>query len=82
MIRTQIQLTKEQHRRLRRIARERGVSLAELVRRCIDRAIGEEATDRASLYARAWQVVGSFHDREGATDVSERHDDYLEDAFS
>jgi hypothetical protein len=33
MVRTHVQLTEEQHRRLRRWARELGVSLSEAVRR-------------------------------------------------
>ena len=39
MIRTQIQLTREQSDRLREIAREQGISLAEAIRRCVDRAL-------------------------------------------
>lgn len=43
--RTQITLTDAQYARLRAVSRERGVGLAELVRRAVDRAYGgaEEA---------------------------------------
>jgi hypothetical protein len=78
MIRTQIQLTDEQLHKLRRAAREHGVSVAEIVRRCIDRAIDEEIPGRRNDYARAARLVGAFQDREGARDVSARHEDYLE----
>lgn len=77
MFRTQIQLTEEQLSKLRRAARAQSVSVAEIVRRCIDRAIEEEIPGRRDDYARAERVVGLFQDREGASDVSARHDDYL-----
>ena len=78
MVRTQIQFTEEQMRRLRRRARSEGVSVAELVRRLVERGIGEEAPGRQALYHRAARVVGAFRDREGASDVAERHDEYLD----
>ena len=81
MVRTQIQLTEQQARRLRAEARERGVSLAEMIRRYVDRGLAEETPDRAALYGRAIRVVGKFDDRRGARDVSVEHDQYLEDAF-
>lgn len=82
MIRTQIQLTEQQMRSLRRAARAQGVSVAEIVRRLIERGIAEELPDRRALYERASRSVGTFHDHEDARDVSERHDDYLGKAFS
>lgn len=81
MIRTQIQLTERQMRRLRRAAREQGVSLAEMVRRLIDRGIADELPDRKTAYARAAERLGEFRDPEEAGHVSERHDDYLERAY-
>ena len=80
MVRTQIQLTEEQLHQLRRAARAQGVSVAEIVRRCIDRAIDQEIPGRRSDYDRASRLVGAFEDREGAGDVSARHDAYLERA--
>ena len=81
MIRTQIQLTEEQMRKLRRAARDQGVSLAEMVRRLIDRAMEQEAPDRRAAYARAAESLGRFRDREGAADAGARHDDYLDGAY-
>ena len=81
MIRTQIQLTEQQARRLRAQARERGVSLAELIRQCVDTALAEEAPNRMALYDRAARLVGRFPDRRGARDISARHDSYLDKAF-
>jgi uncharacterized protein with von Willebrand factor type A (vWA) domain len=81
MVRTQIQLTEAQARRLRDEARERGVSLAELIRRYVDRGLSEEAPGRAALYDRAVRMVGGFRDRQGARDLSTAHDRYLDEAF-
>lgn len=81
MIRTQIQLTDQQARRLRTEARERGLSLAELIRRCVDKGLADEMPDRASLYERAARLVGRFHDRQRASDISSKHDRYLDESF-
>lgn len=80
MVRTQIQLEEEQYRRLREAARLESVSLAEMIRRCVDRGLPELSNDRASRYAKARAVLGKH--RSGLDDVSERHDRELEDAFS
>lgn len=81
MVRTQIQLTDQQARRLRAPARDRGFSLAEVIRRCVDKGLAEEMPDRAALYDRAARVVGRFHDRRGARNVSSKHDRYLDESF-
>jgi hypothetical protein len=81
VIRTQIQLTEEQAGKAKRLAAERGVSMAEVIRELIDRA--PERDDRAERIARALAAVkrGGFRDREGKTDVSLRHDEYLADIY-
>jgi len=81
MIRTQIQLTEEQMRNLRRAARAQGVSVAEMVRRLVERGIADELKDRHTLYESASRLVGGFRDRSEAADVSERHDAYLDEAY-
>ena len=58
MVRTQIQLTDRQARRLRAQAKDRGVSLAEIIRRYVEKGLSEEEHDRAALYERATRVVG------------------------
>ena len=77
MIRTQIQITPEQNRRLRARARREGVSLAEALRRCVEEAMGSQAAPLAAGYAKVLEVAGTFEDREGRRDVSSQHDEYL-----
>jgi hypothetical protein len=79
MIRTQIQLTEKQARTLKGLARREGVSLAEMIRRCIDRTIEEREPDTASLYDAAAGLIGQFRDRRRVTDLAEKHDDYLDE---
>ena len=83
MVRTQVQLTPEQHRRLKRWAQQRGISLSEAVRRCVAQQLDAEqgAPDRAALVREAVQVAGTYQDPEGATDVAREHDQHLYDAF-
>ncbi|MGH9411643.1 MAG: ribbon-helix-helix protein, CopG family [Vicinamibacterales bacterium] len=81
MVRTQIQLTDQQARRLRVQARDQGISLAALIRRYVETGLSEETSDRETSYDRAARVVGRYRDKRGARDVSSRHDAYLDDAF-
>jgi hypothetical protein len=81
MVRTQIQLSEAQARRLRLAARRQGISLAEAIRRFVDRGLAEEDAGRARLYSRAAEAVGRFRDRRGAKDVAREHDAYLDEAF-
>ena len=81
MLRSQIQLTEAQHRALKRWADRLGISFAEAVRRCVaDRLAREEASaSQADRVREARAVVGKY--ASGRSDVAERHDDYLMDAF-
>ena len=81
MVRTQIQLTEQQARRLKAQAHEEGVSLAEMIRRYVDKGLSEAPPDRAARYARAARLVGRYRDRRGARDLSSKHDRYLDEAF-
>lgn len=81
MVRTQIQLTEQQVRRLRAQAREHGVSLAEVIRRCVEKGLAEEAPGLGARYDRAARVVGRFSDVSGAHDISAEHDGYLDEAY-
>jgi hypothetical protein len=81
MIRTQVRLTQEQARRLRKQARQQGVSVAELIRRCVERSLAGEKQDRAKLYERAAGLIGRFADRKGARDLARAHDHHVDQAF-
>ena len=75
--RTQISLTSAQAKRLRGLARKRGTSMAALIREAVDRTYGPSGED--ARWQRALDAVGGH--RSDRSDVSERHDDYLADAF-
>jgi hypothetical protein len=80
MIRTQIQLTKEQAKAIKRVAAAQGESLAAVVRRAIDMMLkAAPAEDPEDQRKRALEIVGKF--RSGRSDVSTRHDSHLEEAF-
>jgi len=77
VVRTQIQLTDEQATALKRLAAERGVSMATLVREGVDRVVGEDG--REAKRRRALAVVGKY--RSGHTDIARDHDRYLAEDF-
>ncbi len=76
MIRTQIQLDEEKAEALKRLAAQRGVSVAALIRDGIDRVLADD--ERARLHERALEVAGKF--RSGVSDLSENHDKYFVEA--
>ena len=77
MERTQISLTPAQARELRRLARQRGTSMAALIRDAVDRTYG--GGDEEARWRRALDSVGGY--QSDRSDVSERHDDFLADAL-
>lgn len=80
MVRTQIQLTEEQARALKRLARRKHVSLAALVRAGVDEVLRSEgAITDAERRRRAVKAAGRF--RSGRRDLSERHDEQLAESF-
>ncbi len=83
MVRTQIQLTEEQHRQLKRWAARLGISLAEAVRRCVqDRLHAEKSiSGRKERIREALAVFGKYEDPEGRGDVAGDHDAYLAEAL-
>jgi hypothetical protein len=81
MVRTQIQLTDEQARKLRRRARQQGISMSAMIRRCLDLGLEDQGIDRPGLYARAARLIGGFPDHEGARDLATGHDRHLDEAY-
>jgi hypothetical protein len=81
MVRTQIQLTEEQAKKIKKIAASRGVPMAEVIRDAVEGAIRSGAgTVSEERRKRALEIVGRF--RSGKRDVSRKHDDYLTEAWS
>jgi hypothetical protein len=80
MVRTQIQLTEEQAAELRRLARETGQSVAELIRQSVDRMLsGASAAGDEERRRRAIAAIGSLRSSEG--DLAEDHNRYLAEAY-
>ncbi|MFH1703713.1 MAG: ribbon-helix-helix protein, CopG family [Nitrospirota bacterium] len=81
MVRTQIQLTEEQAKAVKKIARARHLSVAELIRQAVDNLIkASTLIDVEERRKRAIDAAGRF--RSGLRDLSTEHDKYLEEAFS
>lgn len=81
MVRTQIQLTEEQVKALRKIAITSHLSVAELIRRAVDTMIKSRVTvDPDERLKRALEIVGKFSS--GKRDISRKHDAYLADALN
>lgn len=68
----QVYLRRDQLAALRALALRRGVSIAELMRRGVDRVLAETEPGEDPL----WDLVGIVDD-EGPVDMAERHDAYL-----
>lgn len=83
MVRTQIQLPEDQHRRLRRWARQRGISLSEAVRRCVAEQLTQDGSSptREERVQAALAVCGRYADRSAPSRVAVEHDRHLADAY-
>jgi hypothetical protein len=81
MLRTQVQFTEAQYRRLRMLAQRRGVSISQVVRESVQRHLDAESSDAEALYSRACEVIGAYDDRENRDDLAANHDEYLDEAF-
>ena len=80
MIRTQIQLTLEQAKRLKKMSKKENKSVAELIRMSVDKMINSDGpiTDEM-IKQKAFSLVGKF---QGPSDFSDKHDDYLTETYS
>lgn len=81
MERTQISLEHGQAELLRRLAQQRGVSMAHLIRDAVDRTYGSALAppSREELWERAMSAVGCGSS--GLGNVSLDHDDYLDEIY-
>jgi len=81
MVRTQVQLTEEQAKRLKEAAARRGVSMAELVREGVEILLGQGGGKSSSELRRRAKLAAGRH-RSGLHDVATSHDRYLDKDFS
>lgn len=83
MVRIQIQLESTQHRAVRRRARRLGVSVAEVIRRCVDAELqqGESGDEPGARVQRALAVAGRYEEQAGAGRTAADHDAALDRAF-
>ena len=80
MVRTQIQLTSEQSRDLKKLALSHQASVSELVRRAVDELIKlNTRADIKEIKKRSMEIVGKYHS--GKKDISKKHDTYLAEVF-
>ena len=80
MVRTQIQLTEEQVKALKKMALSRHLSIAEIIRQAVDTVIRTNTVvDIEERRKRAIDIVGRFSS--GKRDISRKHDTYLVEAF-
>ena len=80
MVRTQIQITEKQAKKLKDLAKVKNVSVAEIIRQSIDFLLRNSTVlDIEEKKKRAIQAIGKF--KSGIGDISENHDDYLGEAF-
>jgi len=83
MMRTQIQLTREQYQGLRKWAARLEISLSEAVRRCVDEKLSrpEHAYGRDHLVRQAFSVCEKYADPDGGGRVAKDHDAHLAKAY-
>lgn len=80
MIRTQIQLSEPQYRRLKALSAAQRRSLSDLIREAVDAHLSHGPASRAALYRDASAVIGRY--QADVEDAAEGHDRYLADSFS
>ena len=81
MVRTQIQLTEPQFAGLKKLSHDSGQSVAELIRRSVDRLLASGPEDDwEERKRRAIAAIGCLPP--GPGDLAENHDFYLLDAYT
>lgn len=79
MVRTQIQLTEDQARKLKGMALSSNESMASLIRQAIDCFLMTGRPNRAAQYRQALELAGKY--KSDRHDASVAHDQYLSEAF-
>ena len=79
MLRTQVQIEENQIKWLKNKAKERGVSVSQLIREGIEMYRKHEDRLPEDKKSKALAAIGRY--ASGVSDISEKHDDYLAEAF-
>jgi hypothetical protein len=80
MVKIQIRLEEQDLKALHQLAEEQGISVSKLVQRSVKQMLKEShKPTREELWERASSVIGKY--RSGKTDIGQRHDDYLAEAY-
>ena len=80
MVRTQIQLTEDQYKNLKKMAARERISVAEVIRRSVDiTLLSEILPDRDKIKEEARATFGAYADKK--SDVSTNHDSYIAEAY-
>lgn len=80
MVRTQVQLTQAQVRKIKKAAMDQGTAAAEIIRRAVENMV--QSSPKMTLqerFRRAMEIVGKF--RSGKKNISRNHDKYLAEAY-
>ena len=81
-MRLQVQLRQSQHRETRQRAKRLGVSVAEVIRRCVDAQLRTgEAENPDERVRKALAVAGKYADPRRAASVAADHDAVLARAY-
>ena len=81
MVRTQIQLSEDEAAAVKRLAHERAVSMAAVIRDAVDQYVRRESgVSLDERWQRSLGAVGGF--RSGGADLSQTHDDEFAAAAS
>ena len=85
MVRTMIQLTEQQVKALKAMAKARKTSVAKLVRESVSLYVASSVQtslqDRRKRANAIRSIAGKYRDIQGAKDLSTNHDKYLDEAF-
>ena len=82
MTRLQIQLDPAQHRQIKQRAKRLGVSVAEVIRRCIAAQFRDEAErEPDEPVRRARAMIGRYAESRGPSRTAEQHDKALAVAY-
>jgi predicted transcriptional regulator len=81
VVRTQIQLSEDEAAAVKRLARERSVSMAAVIRAAVDQYVSRESgVSIDERWRRSLAALGGFHS--GRSDLSQTHDDEFAAAAS